>query len=116
MAAATYNITVEQGATWRKTITIKDNQTPAVVINLTGCTIAAQIRERYDDASPLASFTIENQDLVNGKFDLVLPYATTEALDIDGDAALWDLEVLFTDGDKKRYLQGSVTFNREVTK
>lgn len=112
--AADYPIEIDQGATWRKNITIKDNQKPAVVIDLTGVTIVAQIRERYSDSSAIAVFVLENQDLVNGTFDLVLPFTVTETLIIN--TAFWDLEILFPNNDKKRYLQGTVDLSLEATK
>ena len=107
------DITIEQGATFRLSVTVEDDQTIPVAIDLTGTTIEAQVRRRFDSASVLATFTIENRDDVNGKFDIVLPYATTETIDENG---VWDLEILYTNGDKVRYIKGAATISLEATK
>lgn len=106
------NITIEQGATFRLGVTIKDDQATPQAIDLTDTVIEAQIRKRHD-STLIAAFTVDNRVDLSGTFDLVLAYATTEAIEEDG---VWDLEILYTTGDKYRYLKGSVTISVESTK
>lgn len=113
MAAGKYNILIQQGADYLQPITIRNSET-GVAINLTGAVITGQVREDYTSATPLASFTVQNTDLANGKFTLTIPASTTTTMSFD--TGVYDVEVLYASGQKDRLLQGSVVFSPEVTK
>lgn len=64
MAAAEYNLVVEQGATFNKVITYKDsNGTP---INLTGYTAKMDIREGYNTSTSIISLNTTNSMITLG--------------------------------------------------
>jgi len=128
MAIATQNIELVQGMTFREQIILYqggtltqdeiDRLTVAEVqalskVDLNGATIEAKLRERFDDATSLADFTIENRVDSTGTFDLVMVHTVTDTLDFE--RALYDIEIAYGGTDKRRELQGIVTFNRGVT-
>ena len=58
MTAARYPIRIEQGATWRTVLTVKDDTGQPV--DLTGYTGRMQIREDYDAATVLGELSTAN--------------------------------------------------------
>ena len=82
MSAGKLKLLIEQGATFRKLLTWKAG-TPAVPVDLTGCTARMQIRGVIDDAAPLVSLTTENGGILrlsDRVVELVLPAAGTSQL------------------------------------
>ena len=118
MGAAKLNLTIEQGATFRKSFTLKDKDTEAA-INLTGWTISGKIRKELTDAAALVTFTvsISNQVSNTGQFVVELTAAQTAALPYDAkNLYYYDIEALKADSDTDRLLQGRVEISPEVTK
>lgn len=115
MAATKYNLTVEQGTTFIKQITLKD-ATTGVPRDLTGWTGRAMIRLSYDDVTPYAVFTVIT-DGTSGNLSLNLTSVQTAGFDFE--AALYDVE-LVQNGTSPEYveriLQGNVYLSKEVTK
>jgi len=74
------SLTFKQGATVQFPITITATTgSPLGPVDLTGYTFKADIRKEYNTAV-VASFTINETDLVNGQFNIELSAAVTEAL------------------------------------
>lgn len=117
MAAAKLKLLVEQGATFRKTLTWKAGA-PAVPVDLTGCTARLQFRSEIAAATPLVTLTTENGGIVLGgvlgTIELIITAAVTAAF--TWTAAVYDLEIVFTSGDVRRLVYGTVTVSPEVTR
>lgn len=117
MAAAKLKLLIEQGATFRKVLTWKAG-TPAVAVDLTGCTARMQMREVITDTTPLVELTTENGGItlggVAGTIELVITATATAA--ITWTAAVYDLEIEFASGDVTRLVYGTVTVTPEVTR
>ena len=117
MAAAKLKLTIEQGATFRKTLTWKAG-TPSVPVDLTGCTARMQIRASIPATAVLADLTTENGGItlggVAGTIELFI--APTETALITWTAAVYDLEIVFSPTDVRRLLYGPVTMSPEVTR
>ena len=113
MSAGSLNITVEQGSTFQYPVQIMeaDGVTP---VDLTGYTFGGMIRLNYNDATPLATFTINETDLVNGSFAFELTSATTTALSFK--RAMYDIEITSPTSVTSRVLEGFVRLSKEVTK
>jgi len=113
--ATRYNLTVEQGATFIKQLTLRDAATGAPR-DLTGWTGRAQMRLTYDDVTPLATFEVIT-DGVTGVLSINLTSIQTTGFDFE--TALYDVE-LVQDGTSpehvERILQGNVYLSKEVTK
>jgi hypothetical protein len=124
MGAAKHDINIEQGATYYKTYTLKDSA--GAEVDLTGWSVAGQIRAKYDSASALASFTctILNQVTYPGKFTVLLSAGTTAGIAVDPalgasrkpTAYVYDIEVTKSDSTKDRILEGKCYVSPEVTR
>lgn len=117
MPAAKLKLSIDQGATFTKTVTWKTGK-PATPVDLTGCTARMQVRESVESEDVLLSLTTENGRIalggLAGTVDLRVE-ATDTAL-IEWAAGVYDLEIQFTDGTVRRLFSGSVTVSPEVTR
>lgn len=114
MSAASFNITIEQGATFEKQITYKDANGNA--IDLTNVTDArAQIRPTIASNSS-EDFTVEvDDDPTTGIIHWSMSATTTAGLTAPS-TQYYDLEIEFADGTVRRLLSGTVTVSPEVTR
>lgn len=117
MAAANYDITIEQGATFPLSIIWKDDSgTP---INLDGYTARMQVRKSSQSDEVILNLTSNESDLSitlggeDGTIDILIPAEVTAGLEVR--RAVYDLE-LVNDPEITRLIQGSVTISPEVTK
>lgn len=117
MAAAKLKLTIEQGATFRKTLTWKTG-TPAVAVDLTGCTARMHIRTEIASPTPLVSLTTENGGIILGGAagTIVLLITATATAAIAWEAGVYDLEIILANGDVRRLLYGPVAVSLEVTR
>lgn len=120
MTAPKLKLSIEQGTTFKKTITWKAG-TPPVPVNLTGAKARMQIREDLDSPTVLLTLTTENGgieiDTVLGEITLFIPASTTAA--ITWESAVYDLEILLPahpEPDVRRLLRGSIRIAKEVTR
>jgi hypothetical protein len=119
MAAAKYNITVEQGATFNLLLTIKSPGVTPTPIDITTWLFAGQIRKSPTDATVLAdfTFTIQNQISNTGEVLVSLTDADTSAIPADGPITNLVYDIEATVGSTvTRLIQGSVLLSAEVTR
>ena len=117
MPAGVWNTTIEQGSTFIKTVTITDSNGTAV--DLTGCTVRWQVRERKGSTSTLIDVSttegsITLTDPTNGQCKITLSDTVTAALDFE--YGYHDFEVETAAGVTTRYMRGIVTLSKEVTR
>jgi len=115
MPAATYDIVIEQGSTYQKTITWKDSSGDPV--DITNFTARMQIRSRKSSTSTLLSITEADYITLGGTAGTVaisIPAATTAALDFR--RAVYDLELVSSGGIVYRLIEGTVELSKEVTR
>lgn len=89
--------------------------------DLTGYTVLSQIRKTADDADPLVAFTTSLGDqtdveLGRGAVLLKLTPAETAALDRTLTTGVWDVQFTDPGGDTYTYIEGAVTFSKDVTR
>jgi hypothetical protein len=118
MQPAHIDLEVYKGSTFVKVIQWKTG-TPAVAVNLTGCTARMQIRKAVNDDTVLDTLTTQNGKIViheplNGKFKIVISAAVSTAYLFT--SAVYDLEIVFTDGTVTRVIEGCLTAAPEVTR
>lgn len=113
MAAGKYNMLVQQGTTYNQTITLK-NAANTAAIDISGCTVAAMIRETYLDPTPAAVFTCVIPTGTDGKILISLTPEQTSALTFD--KGVYDIELTYPSGSKDRVLMGNVVVSKEVTR
>lgn len=109
--AGNLDLTIEQGTTFERTITIKDASDVAVDISTDS--FAGQIRKRPQSGTVEASFTFTVTDGANGEVTATISATDTAAMDT-GDF-VYDIE--WTSGSKvTRLLEGTASVTAEVTR
>lgn len=116
MAAAYFDILIEQGATFRKTFVWKDsNETP---IDITGYTARMQLRRKKSSTTAEHSATTENGGITLGgalgTVDVLIPATTTA--DFSWTTGVYDLELDDGTGVITRLVEGGVEVSKEVTR
>lgn len=113
MIAGVYNITIEQGATFYKVMTLSASSSP---VNLTGYTARMQIRPEVESSEVLAELTTANGRITlnaQGQITWTIPANVTATIDVDG---VYDMELIEPGGHVHRLLKGKVRLDREVTR
>jgi hypothetical protein len=115
MAATTYDILIEQGATFSQVITYKDN---GVAVNLTGYTARLQVRATLESASTLIELTTANGRIALGGAagTITLTIAAADTAALTAGRGVYDLELVSGSGIVTRLLQGVATISRNVTR
>jgi hypothetical protein len=116
MAATTYDITIEQGATFSLVITYKDNDTP---VNLTGYTARMQVRSTMESATVLIELTTgaDGRIVLGGSAGTItMTIAATDTAALTAGRAVYDLELVSGGGIVTRLIQGVCTISRNVTR
>jgi hypothetical protein len=115
MAATTYDILIEQGATYSQVITYKDN---GVAVNLTGYTARMQVRATLESASTLVELTTANSGIALGGTagTITLTIAAADTAALTSGRGVYDLELVSGSGIVTRLLQGVATISRNVTR
>ncbi len=120
---ANLDLLVKQGATLGpNTMYIRDSG--GIAINLTNCTLSAQIRKTADAPTADVSAVFTVLDAPNGVVSWVFPAAETINLVCDPDSEsaaasqyVWDMELHYTlTSAVAPLLYGNVSVYREVTK
>jgi hypothetical protein len=126
MAAATYDLYIEQGSTFRVSLVYGhkdgtvdvDGNANVVPYDLTGCVARMQVRQRRA-SEVLISATTSNGGIVfdadptTGKLTITITDEATNALSVS--KARYDLEIGYPSGDVVRILQGKVTVDPNIT-
>ena len=107
------DITLRQGEDFYRLLTIKDSDN--VVVDITGYSFAAQIRETPVSNEYLA-FSFNISDAVNGQVEMTLAKALSSAKKINSKLKyLYDVEMNDT-VRTTRIMEGIVTITPEITK
>jgi hypothetical protein len=123
VAAAKFNILIEQGTDFNCEMTAKSGGVP---INLTGCALAAKLKKNVSDAASVAdfSFVISDQTISVGKFFMKLTHVQTSAIPLAPQKTYkksleffaYDIECTYSDGTIGRLGEGIAAVSPEVTK
>ena len=128
MAAGTYNFTIEQGATFRRTFKYKDSTGTPIDLALQDPRM--QIRNTINSSDFIVSIEetgatktdgsiVSNSKFVvstvnTGEFSLVIDADTTASMSFD--TAVYDIEIKDNLNEVTRLLQGKVKLSKEVTR
>ena len=115
MAATTYDILVEQGATFSQVITYKE---AGVAVNLTGYTARMQVRSTLESATTVVELTTANGRIALGGTagTISLTISATDTAALTSGRGVYDLELVSGSGIVTRLLQGVATISRNVTR
>ena len=111
MAAGTYNFIMDQGATFTRQLTVKENNS---VMDLTGYSVASKMRSTHDTSTVAGTFTCTVSNASGGIITVAMTSSTTA--DFEEGIYVYDLEITSGAGIVTRLLQGEVTVNPEVTR
>lgn len=112
---AEYHLVIQQGATFQRTVTWKDENGAA--INLTGYTARLQIRETADATSTLVSLTDSSGIVLGGSAGTIaITISATATAAFTWTRAVYDLELVTAGGIVTRLLEGSVSVTPEVSR
>ena len=111
MSAGIYNFTLNQGATFTRQMTVKENNSP---LNLTGYTAAMQLRSTYDSGTVALSMTAAVINATQGILSISATATATAAL--EEGIYVYDLEIESSGGVVTRLMEGKVTVTPEVTR
>ena len=111
MSAGTYNFILEQGATFNRQLTVKDDGS---VMNLTGYSVASKMRSTHDSSTVVGTFTFTISNATGGIITMSMTNSTTGA--IEEGIYVYDLEMTSGGGVVTRLMEGTVTVNPEVTR
>ena len=106
------NLTIDQGATFSKTLTVTTDGT--TTYNISGLTLQAQLRKSYDSSSASATFTCTIVDGSVGSYSLNLSAADTTAL--AAGRFVFDVELILADSTYDKVHSGIATVLPEATK
>ena len=114
MSAGQLNIHIESGATFSRTISVKDAQGGAVDLSSVA-SINGQIRTRYQDETANGTFTLASQvPATGGTIDWTMSAVDTEALPIGTQH--YDIELVYNDGNVIRLLEGEAYVKGNITR
>ena len=111
MAAGTYNFVLDQGATFTRQLTVKDDGS---VMNLTGYSVASKMRSTHDSSTVVGTFTCTISNASGGVITMNMTANTTSA--IEEGIYVYDIEITSSAGTVTRLMEGNVTVNPEVTR
>jgi hypothetical protein len=110
--SAKYDLVLYQGATFNRTLEVKDNNSAAV--DITNYTFAGQIRTSALSGTVAGTFTITITSAANGRVTWTMS-ATNTAL-LPAQQCVYDLEMTQANGDVVRLLEGYVDIKPNVTR
>lgn len=110
--SAKYDITMYQGATFNRTLDIKDSSDAAV--NITNYTFAGQIRTSALSGTVAGTFTCTITNASAGRITWTMS-STNTAL-VPAQQCVYDLEMTQANGDVVRLLEGFVDVKANVTR
>lgn len=107
MAAGTYNLSIEQGASWELQLAI--DATAGSDLDITGYTFDAKIAKSYYDDNPV-SMTATIVNATNGIVKLSLTSTQTDALDAAIEY-IYDVDMTSNTGTVTRLMEGRATIS-----
>ncbi len=113
--ADSYNIQIDQGATYTLALSYKDSA--GVPINLTNYTAAMQLRKTVGSATASLSLTSSSGIVITGATGLLsITITATQSRDLVPDIYVYDLEITSAAGVVTRLIEGSAVVSAEVTR
>ena len=109
---AILNLQIDQGSTFSKQITVYQTD-GTTVQNLTGYTVASQVRKNYTSTN-FVTINATNNDPTNGV--IVMSLTATDTVGMKAGRYVYDLQITAADGTVSRTIEGVITIKPEVTK
>ena len=113
MSAGTYNMVIEQGATFVRIFRWLSDSTP---VNLTGASAKMQVRETTESSVLFEASTSNGRlSIADALGEITLTITAAESTAFDWLFGKYDLEVTTAAGTVYRLIQGTISISSEVT-
>lgn len=117
MSPGIYNMTIEQGSTFKLSLVYKDSNN--AVVDLSGYTARMQVRSTLSSSVKLLEVTTDQVDQLwivpsAGQVNIKLPASVTALL--SPAIAVYDLEIVSGEGDVTKIIKGKCKIEGEVTR
>ena len=110
--ASILNQIVDQGSTWSKQITVYETD-GTTVQNLTGYTVASQLRKNYTSTA-YTTINATNNSPTSGI--IIMSLTATQTAALKSGRYVYDLQITAADSTVTRVIEGVITLRPEVTK
>lgn len=116
MSAGFYHFIIEQGATFKHTLTLKDSSD--TVINLTGYSAEMDLKKNQDDSSDVITLTVANSRITmgGGAGTIVLEISASDTTSLAVGDGVYDLEITDSSGKVDRILEGTYSIRGNVSR
>ena len=111
--AGILNLTIDQGTTYTNDITVYQAD-GVTAMNLTGFTVASQIRKNYTSTSYHTFTTTLSSPYTSGRINMSLTATQTAA--IKAGWYYYDVEITNSAGTVTRVMEGKIHFKPNVTR
>lgn len=112
--SAKYDFDLFQGATFTRTLTLKDAEDNPVDLSIGTPTFTGQIRTSYTSNDIAATFTVVAVNPANGTVSWTL--SATDSAVVPAQQCVYDIEYTQANGDIVRILEGFVNVKPNVTR
>ena len=115
MAAATIDLLVDKGATYKKSFIYQTKD--RVPIDLTGYTSRMQARQSYQSAATILDLSDGNGLVITpteGRIEIIIAADVTQNISVS--SGVYDLELVTPSGDVVKLIRGNINFREEVTR
>ena len=116
MSAGFYHFIIEQGGTFKHTLTLKDSSD--TVINLTGYSAEMDLKKNQDDSSDVITLTVANSRITmgGGAGTIVLEISASDTTSLAVGDGVYDLEITDSSGKVDRILEGTYSIRGNVSR
>lgn len=116
MPAAIYDIVIEQGATFQKTVVLKDSDGSPRDLTLVE-EVRGQLRETFQSTRAFDFVLTVSNTPTDGTITWTMPATTTSQINLNPQKTfVYDVEMVFQNGTVERILQGKASLSLEVTR
>ena len=113
-ATATRNLIINKGATFKLSFVLTLDGGPA---DLSGYSARASIKNSYSDTNDLVYLSSSNGliqiNVATSSIDLYIPEKITRRISVP--IGVYDIEIINSNGETTRVVQGTITFSEQVS-
>lgn len=116
MAAGYHHFIIEQGATFKHTLTLKDASDS--LINLSGYSAEMDLRKNQDDTSEVITLTVANNRITMGGSagTVVLEISASDTSSLLVGDGVYDIDLTDSNGKVDRIMEGTFSVRGNVSR
>jgi hypothetical protein len=116
MAAGYHHFIIEQGATFKHSLTLKDSS--GSVINLGGYSAEMDLRKNQDDANEVITLTVANSRIAMGGAagTITIEISAADTTNLQVGDGVYDIDLTDASGKVDRVLDGTYSIRGNVSR